>query len=52
VQGVLNGGVALVETATDYIAHAEIIFGLRHYARVYLQVAAISAATSVSAWLD
>src|SRR3990167_1863205 len=52
LKGTINNGVALGETSTDTIAHAEVLYGLENFERVYLEVVAISGtATAISAWV-
>lgn len=51
-RGKLNDGNAIGEVIANSLEHSEIVQGLRHFDRVYLEVAAIGGtATAVSAWL-
>ena len=52
LKGTLNEQAALGETEANTIGHAELVMGLRHFDRVYLEVSAIGGtATAISAWL-
>ena len=51
-KGIINGGVALGETGTDLIQHAEIANGLENLDRIYAEITAIGGtATAISAWI-
>ena len=51
-KGIINGGVALGETGTNTIAHAEVVQGLRGLDRIYAEITAIGGtSTAISAWL-
>lgn len=51
-KGFLNGGAAITETEADTIAHAQVVYGIGHIDRVYIEITAIGGtSTAISAWL-
>jgi hypothetical protein len=51
-KGIINGGSAIGETASDVIRHAEPISWPAHCQRLYLEITAIGGtSTAVTAWL-
>jgi hypothetical protein len=51
-KGKLNDGNAIAETQADSIEHAEVVIGIRHFDRVYLEVTAIGGtSTAIDAYI-
>lgn len=51
-RGVLNESTAIGEVVSDKLQFAQIVAGLKHFTRVYLEITAIGGtSTAVSAWL-
>lgn len=51
--GKLNGGTAIAEVATDTLAHAELVVGLRKFSRLYAEIVSLGGTgTEVEIWVD
>ncbi len=51
-RGLLNEATAIGEVTADALSFSQVITGLRHFDRVYLEITAIGGtSTAVSAWL-
>ncbi len=52
-KGLINEGNAMGETGTNSIRHTELVYGLRHYKRAYLEITTIGGTnTAITAYLQ